>query len=144
MAVQQLDTDTSRVLMQATVTEADPARVFDYWVQPDLLAKWWPPEAHIEPGGSYRMMWPAMGWTLRGTFMAFERGKKLIFTWKWDHEPDLPERTVTVTFAPLDGITVISVEHGTYTDSEVDQKDRQSHIDGWNHFLEQLQQRING
>jgi uncharacterized protein YndB with AHSA1/START domain len=130
--------------MQAEIAEADPARVFDYWVQPDLLVKWWPHEANTEPksGGSYLLSWPGMGWRLAGIYQDFERGKKLAFTWKWLHEAKLPERLVTVTFAPLDGITIVTVEHGTYSDSEADQTDRQGHIDGWNYFLGKLQETV--
>lgn len=146
MSIQQLNSDTTRVLMQAEIAESDPARVFDYWVQPDLLVKWWPHEANTEPksGGSYLLEWPRTihPRRLRGTYTAFEPGHKLAFTWKWDHEPDLPERLVTVTFAPLDGITIVTVEHGTYSDSEADQTDRQGHIDGWNYFLGKLQETV--
>lgn len=141
MTVQQIESDNTRVIMQIDIHEADPARVFDYWVQPDLLVKWWPQEAvtHPQVGGDFLLAWPGMNWRLRGVYRAFEPGKTLAFTWKWDHEPDLPERLVTVTFAPLDDVTVINVEHGSYTDSEVDQADRQSHIDGWLYFLGKLQ-----
>lgn len=144
MPVQQLDSDQTRVVMQAMVNEPNPVRVFDYWVKPDLLVKWWPQRAAVNPmrGGEFGLGWPAQKWILRGVYQVFEPGHKLAFTWKWDHEPDLPERTVTVTFAPLDGVTVITVEHGTYTASEIDQTDRQSHIDGWHYFLDKLQQSL--
>lgn len=141
MAVKQLDTDHTLVRFEAGYPAIEPAALFAYWVQPELLARWWPPQAAVDArlDGEYTLSWPQMGWYLRGRYTAFQPGVKLAFTWKWDHEPDLPERQVSALFSPLDGATILTLEHGTYTDSEIDQKDRQSHIDGWTHFLAQLQ-----
>ena len=55
----------------------------------------------------------------------------------------MPERTVQVQFVSQDsGGTTLHIEHGTYDNSERDQEDRQSHIDGWKFFLEQLQNAV--
>lgn len=137
----QLETGSDAVKVTATFPQFKPAELFRYWVEPQLLPKWWSPEAEIVPqmGGAYHLAWQSMNWHLRGQYIAFEPGKRLAFTWKWDHEPDLPTREVDVRFeAAPDGSTILTVTHGHYSDSEVDQEDRQSHLDGWMHFLAQL------
>jgi uncharacterized protein YndB with AHSA1/START domain len=139
--VQQVETGSDLMKVTANFPQFTPSALFRYWVEPDLLTKWWCQQAEIAPklGGSYHLSWNSMNWHLRGRYTAFEPGQWLAFTWKWDHEPDLPTREVDVLFdsAP-DGGTILTVTHGRYTDSAVDQADRQSHFDGWMHFLTQL------
>ena len=141
LVVHQIETGNDQMKVTATFPQFTPAELFRYWVEPGLLPRWWSPEAEITPqlGGTYHLAWQSMNWHLRGIFTAFERGKHLAFTWKWDHEPNLPTRNVDLRFetAP-DGGTILTLTHGDYSDSEVDQEDRQSHLDGWMHFLTQL------
>jgi len=115
--------------------------LFRYWIEPELLYMWWPPEAEVEPhvGGNYFLRWPSMDWTVRGTITRFEAGRSLGFTWAWDHEPDTPETEVIVDFTAAGEGTRISLHHGPYPDSPRGEEMRSGHIEGWNHFLEQLQ-----
>lgn len=121
-----------------------PEVLFQYWVEPNLLAEWWAPGAEVDlrVGGSYTLSWPAMGWCLRGRYMAVEPGARLAFTWAWDHEPDLPERSVDVRFAADAAGTVMTIEQGIYRDLPEDLADRQSHLEGWLHFGERLAKAI--
>ena len=117
--------------------------MFDYWTKPELLTQWWPEQAEVEPqqGGAYHMMWPKMNWLLRGQFTNYEPGRSLAFTWKWDHEPDTPTREVEVTLHErAEGGTRITIIHGPYDDSERAQKDRESHIEGWQFFCGRLRE----
>lgn len=139
--VTQVASDSSRVILRAVFPQFEPKKLFDYFTVPHLLELWWPAAASTEPwpGGSYHLSWPAMNWHLRGEYTALEPGKRLAFSWRWDHEPDLPTRQVEILFEPAgDGCRLIVI-HGTYDDSPRDQEDRQSHLDGWTHFLGQLQ-----
>ena len=61
------------------------------------------------------------------------------FTWQWDHSPELPERQVMLHIEPMTSGSRLMVIHGYYGNSEKEQEDRQHHIDGWQHFLVQLQ-----
>jgi uncharacterized protein YndB with AHSA1/START domain len=118
-----------------------PQKAFDYFTRPELLTRWWPQEASVEPraGGVYRMGWPAMNWELSGRYSIFEPAERLAFTWQWSHRPDLPARTVDVVFEPAGQGSRLTVTHGLYGDTDAEQDDRQSHIDGWIHFLSKLQ-----
>ncbi len=118
-----------------------PQAAFNHFVTPRLLALWWPPEAIVEPrvGGSYRMLWPSMQRELFGQFTTFEPGERLAFTWQWANQTELPVRVVDVAFAPTGTGCRIVVTHGVYGDTAAEQEDRQGHIDGWRHFLSQLQ-----
>jgi uncharacterized protein YndB with AHSA1/START domain len=118
--------------------------VFDYWTQPVLLREWWPQEAEIEPqyGGHYHLSWPAMDWHLRGRYTHFEPGKRLAFTWRWDHDEEGSQETVVdVTFEhTLDRGTRLLLTHGPYAETLEDQNLRlEHHLAGWLHFLPRLQ-----
>jgi uncharacterized protein YndB with AHSA1/START domain len=137
----QLESDSGRVVLTADFPYLSPQALFDYFTVPDLLARWWPPEATADsrPGGSYQMRWPAMGWELYGAYSHFEPGRRLAFSWNWRHEPELPTRQVDIQIEPLAQGSRLTLIHSTYSHSPADQTDRQSHIDGWHHFLRQLQ-----
>lgn len=117
-------------------------RAWRAWTDGAELARWWAPESQmdIRVGGSYALSWPRMGWVLRGAYGEVQPGHRLAFTWQWDHEPSLPEREVTVDFAPIDGGTGtrLTITHGPYGSGEAEAADRQSHLEGWTHFLGQL------
>lgn len=143
--VEQVPSGPDRLIVVGTYPGWSPAALFDYWVQPNRLREWWPPAAEVEPfaGGYYRMEWPRQNWTLRGYFTAFDPGHELAFTWRWDHDPPgVPETLVRVTFsaAGRPAATRLRVEHGPYPDSPEGSEWRQSHLDGWLHFLTRLGQ----
>jgi uncharacterized protein YndB with AHSA1/START domain len=79
-----------------------------------------------------------MDWHLRGEFTKFEPARKLGFTWRWDHEPELPTRQVDLVIEATGPGSRLTITHGTYDESRRDQDDRQSHLDGWTYFLGQL------
>lgn len=121
--------------------EVGPARLFAFWTRPELLCRWWPREAATDPrvGGEYRLSWPGMGWVLRGRYTEVRPGVSLGFTWRWEHEPDDVTRDVAISFAPLGRRgTRLTLVHGPYADGPNEAALRQSHLDGWTHFLAQL------
>lgn len=138
--ITQLPSDRDELKLQVTFPHHTSSQLFAAFTEPDLLLQWWPPVAKVDlrSGGRYELTWPAMNWALSGRYTTFEPGQRLGFTWQWAHEPDLPERQVDVVFEPLEQGTQLTLTHGTYDDSKRDAADRQSHLDGWNHFLQQL------
>ncbi len=129
---------------ELVITEEFPAftpeALFDHWTEPGLLCRWWPQAAAVDPrpGGAYHLAWPRTDWHLRGRYTAVERGRRLAFSWRWDHEPD-DAKDVLVTFAPRpDGGTVLTITHGSYTDSAHDREVRAGHLEGWTYFLARL------
>ena len=117
---------------------ASPEAVYEHFVDPELLVRWWPSEAETDPqeGGDYRMSWEGPNVTLRGQYRKTVPGKQLAFTWKWDHE-DLPPRLVDVIFKPSPWGCVVSVTHGAGSDDEAS-----DYTNGWIHFLGRLQKAV--
>ncbi len=144
MAVVQIPSGKDTLIITAEFVNRPPVQLFDYWTKPNLLQKWWPPEAEVDPqlGGMYHFFWPQMNWHLRGHYITFKPEEELAFTWIWDHYPLVKE--VVVSFEALaslsdSGGTKITIHHGPYDDSEQSQIDRQGHLEGWTYFLEKLQ-----
>jgi uncharacterized protein YndB with AHSA1/START domain len=119
-----------------------PEELFDHWVIPQLVVRWWPQEARIEPrlGGRYDFVWPDMGWLLAGEYTAFERGVHLGFTWSWNHEPpeDQPLQVDLYFQALVEGATRLAIYQGPYGDSEKEREARQGNLEGWIHFGRRL------
>ena len=71
-----------------------------------------------------------------GTFTEVEPGKRIVFGWGWEGAdgfgPDAS--TVTVTFEPADGGTLVRLVHAGLTEEQA-----ASHMEGWNHFFERLE-----
>lgn len=144
MSIMQLPSGSNELVIVAEFSKIAPCEVFDYWTKPELLCMWWPQEAEIDArvGGVYHLAWPRMNWHLRGQYTRFEPGKRLAFTWKWDHDEEgKAVREVTIVLEPLpDRGTKLTLTHGPYTDSMEDQEVRiEHHLAGWQHFLPRLQ-----
>jgi uncharacterized protein YndB with AHSA1/START domain len=142
--VRQLPSGSDTLVMQVRLSGLTPAGAFRALVEPALLVRWWPPETEVDAreGGAYCLRWPQQGWHLRGRFLVFAPPERLDFTWRWDHEPELPERTVRIVIAPQGPGSLLTLTHGSYDRSARDQADRQSHHDGWQHFLARLQELV--
>ncbi len=140
-AIVKLDSDSNRLVLQADFPQLTTEQLFAYFTEPELLCAWWTQGAELEPrpGGHYHFWWPAMDWHLRGEILEFVTGERLRFTWKWDHEPDMPLREVELTFTRRETGSRLILVHGFYTDTPVDQTDRREHLEGWLHYLMHLQ-----
>src|SRR5258708_12012877 len=71
--------------------------------EPDRLRRWQTITARVDlrAGGDYR--WTIIpGHSARGTFTEVEPGRRVVFTWGWEGDPDLPPgaSTVTITLEP--------------------------------------------
>lgn len=118
----------------------EPSELFAMWVVPDFLTRWWPESATVDSGvgGGYRFEWPDRNWVLSGSYSAWEPGKRLEFTWNWNHDA-ADRRNVSLHFEPcLDGGTKLTIEQGPYTDEAGDQTMRAAHLEGWMHFCMRL------
>jgi uncharacterized protein YndB with AHSA1/START domain len=150
MTVSQLPSGLDVLLVEADFPSVTPHDLFDYWTLPVLLERWWPQVAELVPqaGGAYHLSWPQMNWHLRGHYTIFEPGKRLGFTWKWDHDPqETGEKEVKLVFEPLvtgaTGGTRLLLSHGPYLDTPEEQELRiEHHLTGWRHFLPRLQELI--
>ncbi len=109
--------------------------LFDHFTKPDLVKKWWSPQAEIEltEGGIYRLTWPEEKKEVIGSVKSFEPGKTLVLSLKWDDDPaDAPMRNVSLEFAPMEGGgSTITINETGYTDSPEDQKVMEIHLQAW-------------
>ena len=142
LKLELVETARDRITIVADFPHLKPALLFDYWTSPDLLKRWWPPAAELQPalGGTYHFSWPKQNWHLRGKYTMFDRGKTLGFTWKWDHET-IDVTRVTLLFRSRDnGGTVLTLRHEGYSKSSEAKKTRDEHVQGWTFFLRKLQE----
>ena len=108
-------TDTSLKLTR--LIQADAAKVFDAWTQPQHLNLWSAPEGmdveaevDLSVGGKYRIrMKGAEGeFNAVGEYLEIDRPNRLRYTWSWEEEGnDYYETVVTVEFHDLDGATAM-------------------------------------
>ena len=123
-----------------------PERALAAFTDPETLREWWGGELTITtaPGGPYIVHFGTLGQTMRGQVVSYEPGRRLEFTWAWDHEPGAPGRTVLVTAGALDGAgpggTELTVLHGPHGDDAAEQAVRGDHREGWEYFLARLGQ----
>src|SRR5258708_10094949 len=104
--------------------------------EPDRLRRWQTITARVDlrAGGDYR--WTIIpGHSARGTFTEVEPGRRVVFTWGWEGDADLPPgaSTVTITLEPSAGGTIVRLVHDRPTDEQA-----ASHAEGWTHFLGRL------
>jgi len=140
MSVREVPGPVDQLRLEAELP-APPERVFAYFVEPELLGRWWAPQAEVDgrPGGDYVLSWPIQKWHLRGEYTEFDPPQRIAFSWSWDHEPDLPTRHVAIVLeATSEATTRLRLIHGAYGASRVEQADRASHREGWLHFLPRL------
>jgi len=114
---------------------AAPDEVYGYFVDPELLVKWWPEQASVDErtDGLYEFAWPSQDVRLLGQYLVTEPGHRLVFTWSFTHEPLAPS-TVDIQFEGSGEGTHLIIEH-THGD---DPDERQGYVDGWKHFVERL------
>ena len=137
-AVRQISAADDVIVIEAHLS-MPPDEAYRHWTDPQLLARWWAPQAAFDPAGMYRYSWPDQGWELSGRVLDADPGRRLRLTWQWSHEPERPERTVEVRFEPDDGDgTRLQLEHGTYGADTDERADRRDVADGWLHFLGRL------
>jgi len=130
---------------------APPERVFELWVKPELLVKWWGPEGHdipthaidVRPGGKWRTtMRNPEGklFTVSGVYRTIEPPRRLVFTWAWDDENGMRghETDVTVTFEPAPGGTRLVLSQKEFQSKDA----RDRHGMGWTSSFNCLEQAL--
>jgi uncharacterized protein YndB with AHSA1/START domain len=120
----------------SVVLPVSPDEAFALLTDPERLRRWKTVSARVDlrAGGTYR--WTIIpGHAVRGTFIEVEKGRRLVFGWGWEGSPDLgPDAsTVTVTFEPADGGTLVRLVH-----TGLNLEQAASHLAGWRHFFDRL------
>lgn len=131
--------DDQVLLIERTIA-APPEKVFDAWVNPDMLVQWWGPEGMTIPqhvldvreGGEWETtMRNAEGGEhfVSGVYKTIDRPNRLVFTWAW-RQPDGTrgeETQVTVTFEAVEGGTKMTLDQRSFAEAST----RDNHGMGW-------------
>lgn len=128
-------------------------KVFQAWMEPRLLLRWFlkrTPQHETRmlqwqawPGGKYRfeVVAPETGqWhTLTGAFLEIQLPERLVFTWRWESQPDFPESKVTVEFRLIGAsdFTEVTLKHALLPETA-----RERHRQGWNDCFNTLEQAL--
>lgn len=129
---------------------APQEKVFEAWVKPELMARWFcrcagnPPtrvlEADVRTGGAYRLEVEAdklyRGW---GVYREVRPPERLVFTWNWEHD-EFKDTLVTVEFRALgeSGFTEVRLTHELLPT----EKAREEHRKGWGECFDMLERTL--
>ncbi len=129
------------------IVGAPPDKVFEAWLQPGSLSRWWGPRdfttPHVEidprPGGTFRTcIRSPRGEEYRacGVYTEINPPDGLVFTHGWEDESGKAEheRLASVEFTESDGKTRITFRIGGFASAE----SRDGEIEGWNECMERL------
>jgi uncharacterized protein YndB with AHSA1/START domain len=134
-----MDTATSTTVYERTLTiDASPETVWEFFVDPEKLMRWKGINADLDPqpGGGYRCE-VIPGHTARGEFVELDKPNRLVFTWGWDDNPDVPpgSSTIEVELTPESNGTGLRFLHKDLPNDEA----VSSHAHGWDHYLPRLE-----
>ena len=144
MASRRSETETTLRLRRTFAAPRE--KVFRAWTQPEELTKWWGPEGYATPsaevdlrvGGKYRlgMMKLPDGkiFYLSGTYREVRPPERLVYTWRWEAQPEHGETLVTVEFRAVGDSTEVDLIHEVFPT----QKARDDHNRGWSGCLDRL------
>lgn len=138
------DTATELQLECTRFIPASPEKLFDAWLNPDMLSRFMRPgenmsvpEAKTDPkvGGRFLIVMRAGDKDLphAGTYQTIDRPNRLAFTWESPMSP-IEDSTVTVDFEPADGGTNVRLTHVRFPSEE----SRDDHKGGWGRILDTL------
>ena len=131
-------------LTTTKIIDAPVERVFDAWLDPEMLAKFMIPgdgmtvskvETDAQVGGRFTIVMVSGEKEMphAGTYLEIEPHSKLSFTWEapWSAEGS----SVEILFKRIgDAKTEIQLTHVKFSDEE----SRDSHLGGWNAILRKL------
>jgi uncharacterized protein YndB with AHSA1/START domain len=139
--------DPDAIRLERTV-RARAEAVFDAWLRPEVLRRWWPagadwqtPVAEVDPrvGGQLRLVMRSPDgeeFGGAGEYLEIKRPTRLVFTWTWDgHEGHEGTQVIEVDFDQrADGSTQVVVINRGLPDEE----SKRSHREGWEASLDNL------
>ena len=121
--------------------QGDRRTVVSAWRDPQLLAQWLCPnpstsvtaEVDFTTGGMWRVIMGEQ--TVTGNYTEIELPERVVFTWHWQHEPDVPNSTVRLQFTDRGGqSTELLLEHLDLANDD----EARSHSEGWTISLDRL------
>lgn len=127
------------------VIDAPIEDVFDAFVNPQKLDAWHHPDGFtsknkVNGEKSYEVemsnnSMPQVG-VISGDYLEFDRPNRLVFTWSWDYQKDLPPTKVEIDFKSLDkNKTEIDLTHSGF----MDEVTATQHESGWSMAFNHLE-----
>ncbi len=122
---------------------ARPETIFDFFIDPAKMTQWKGLSASLDPrpGGVYRVDINGRD-VARGEYLEVDPPRRVVFTWGWEGEgASLPPgaSTVEVTLISEGEETIVRLRH-----HGLDAKARESHAEGWDHYLGRLSMAAEG
>jgi uncharacterized protein YndB with AHSA1/START domain len=124
---------------------ASRERTFRAWTEREALLEWHAPadvkvglcEVDLRPGGRWRVHMQAPDgaeYRVSGVYRVIDPPERLVFTWRWDTDPENEETLVTVEFRDRAGETEVVLTHEGFPSEE----SRSRHEQGWTAQLPNL------
>ena len=130
-------------------------QVFDAWINPDVLKRWWAaaptwstPLAEVDAreGGSYRLSMKTDDGdvhTVRGEFTEVSPPERLAYTWTWEEGPEAAmvgseHSRVVVEFLEDGDGTLVKLTHSGMANEQI----RDMHAQGWQAVLANLERAV--
>ncbi len=119
------------------MVSARPQTVFAYFTDQERYTAWMGVEAELDarPGGIYRVKVP-QGMYAVGEFVEVEAPRRVVFTWGWEGDPEIPPGSsrVEITLTPTASGTAVRLVHsGLPSPAAVG-----LHTQGWDRYLGRL------
>ena len=138
------DTMTDLSLEVSHLIKAPKDRVFDAWLNPEILAKFMTPaqdvtvpvaEVDAREGGRFKVVMRSGDQDMphTGTYKEISRADRLVFTWESPFST-IEDSTVTLDFAEAEGGTMVNLRHVRFASDEM----RDNHNKGWTAILAAL------
>ena len=124
---------------------ASRERVFRAWASAEALKRWYAPgeatvalaEVDFRVGGRFliHMQGPdGTAFRVSGEYREIVPPERLVFTWRWEHEPAEAETVVTVEFRENGAETDVILTHDGFASAQA----QTGHETGWNGIFEKL------
>ncbi len=132
-----MTSDPARVVELQVLLGAPPDEVFLFLTDAERYVRWQGVKAELDPrpGGIYRV-WMDANTVARGEYVEVKSPERLVFTWGWEGNDDVPPGSTTVELTlEADGEgTVLSLRHTGLPDGQA----AAMHEEGWRFFTGRL------
>jgi uncharacterized protein YndB with AHSA1/START domain len=133
-----MDAATETKVYERTLSiDASPETVWEFLVDPEKLMRWKGINADLDPqpGGIYYCE-VIPGHKARGEFVELDKPNRLVFTFGWDGNEDVPpgSSTIEIDLATEGDGTSLRFVHNLPNAEAVS-----SHTHGWDHYLPRLE-----
>jgi len=139
-------TDT-RLYMKRTF-KASREQVFNAWTKPDMVKQWFAgsndmvgslAETDLRVGGRFRMgmkhVPTGKEHIATGVYKEVRFPERLVFTWKWEEQPESGDMQITIELRDLGGLTEMHFTHEFFPNK----KERDDHEGGWTVCFQNLE-----